>query len=233
MECFSRNDRLNTIGWFLPSSSVDHFISELLPMKQNYSISHLLGLFIAAGLFIAGLGNLPLAAQEKPESYAVDNVHSSVLFKVKHANSAYFFGRFIDVSGNVDYNRTNPSEGSVHLTIQADSVRTWNKKRDDHLKSPDFLNVKQFPEITFQSTEIEKTGKNTFSVTGDFSLHGTTVERTIDVRKTGEGKGPEGNPRIGFYTEFDLQRSEFGMSKYMGMIGDTVTLIISIEGVSK
>jgi polyisoprenoid-binding protein YceI len=202
-------------------------------MRQEYAISPLLGLFVAVGLLIAGLGQTPLAAQEKPESYTVDNVHSSVLFKVKHANAAYFFGRFIEVSGDIDYDRSDPAEGSVSLTVQADSVRTWNKKRDDHLKSPDFLNVKQFPEITFDSVEIEKTGDNKFSVTGDFSLHGKTVERTIDVRMTGEGKGPEGNPRIGFYTEFDLQRSEFGMTKYMGMIGDTVTLIISIEGVSK
>ncbi len=202
-------------------------------MRTSYSFSPLLGVFIAAGLFVVALVNQPITAQEKPESYAVDNVHTSVLFKVKHANSAYFFGRFIDVSGDVNYNRTDPTASSVQLTVQADSVRTWNKKRDDHLKSPDFLNVKQFPEITFESTAIEKTGKNEFSVTGEFSLHGKTVERTIDVRKTGEGQGPEGNPRIGFYTEFDIQRSEFGMTKYMGMIGDTVTLIISIEGVSK
>lgn len=193
-------------------------------------------LFIGSfAVLLAGFGTTELYAQDKPESYSVDKVHSSILFKVKHANAAYFFGRFIDFSGSITYDRDNPKQSKVNLTVQADSVRTWSEKRDNHLRSPDFLNVKQYPEISFDSTSVQKVEdkENKFKVTGDFSLHGKTKEFTIDVKKTGEGKGPEGNPRIGFYTEIDISRSEFGMTKYPEMIGDNVKLIISVEGVSK
>ncbi len=178
-------------------------------------------------------GETNLTAQEKPEQYTVDKVHSSVLFKVKHANSALFYGRFIELSGDITFDRDTPSKSSIDLTVQADSVRTWNQKRDDHLRSPDFLNAKQFPEITFTSKKVKKIGRNTYQVTGDFTLHGEPKQMTVDVEKTGEGKGPEGNPRIGFHTTFEIKRSAFGMSKYLEMIGDSVTLIVSVEGVHK
>ncbi len=176
-------------------------------------------------------------AQEDAETFSVDKVHSSVLFRVKHANASFFFGRLIDVSGTIQYDRDNPSNSSVNLTVQTESVRTFSKKRDNHLRSPDFFNAKQYPTISFKSTSVKPVeGKeNRFKVTGTFSLHGVTKELTIDVEKTGEGKGPEGNPRIGFYSTFTIDRTEFGMSKYAdsGMIGKNVKLYISIEGVKK
>jgi len=191
---------------------------------------------LAGSAYMAGPAGT-VSAQDETETYQVDRVHSSVLFRVKHANSSLFFGRFIDLSGSIKLNRANPSASSVDLTVQAESVRTFSQKRDNHLRSPDFLNAKQYPTITFESTSVEavKDKENRFRVTGDFTLHGTTKEITIEVEKTGEGKGPQGNPRIGFYSTFTINRTEYGMTKYAdsGMIGNEVKIYISVEGVNK
>lgn len=170
-----------------------------------------------------------LSAQNKTQSFKLDTVHSSLLFKVSHFGISYTYGRFIDFDGSLQFDQEQPENSSISLTAKSDSVRTWSKKRDNHLKSPDFLNAKQYPEITFKSTSVKKVSENHYKVTGDFTLHGTTKEISIDVNKTGEGKGPNGNFRIGFHTTFDITRSKYGMDQMVGPAGDNVEIIISTE----
>src|SRR5687768_12531453 len=88
---------------------------------------------------------LPFTAVRAADSYQIDAVHSSVLFKIKHLGVADFYGRFNDVSGTVSFDNADPSKSSVALEVKVESVDTHNEKRDQHLKSPDFFNSKQFP----------------------------------------------------------------------------------------
>lgn len=185
-----------------------------------------LALTPAAILACAG----PVAAQEAHD-WTVDAVHSSVLFKVKHVNVSWFFGRFIDYEGKIHFDPADPAKDEVELSVKTESVRTWSRERDDHLKSPDFFNVAEFPLMTFRSKAVEKVGEDRFRVTGDFTLHGVTKEIAVEVEKTGEGTGIGGEPRIGFYAEFRIKRSDYGMTTYVaeGAVGDEVTIILSLE----
>jgi polyisoprenoid-binding protein YceI len=178
------------------------------------------------------LSSLGIVAQAA-DTYQVDPVHSSVLFKVRHLNVADVYGRFDDLSGTVTLDPANTADDSLDLQIKTDSIDTHNDKRDQALKSPDFLNVKQFPTVTFKTTKVEKAGDDTYKVTGNLTLRGVTKPLTVEFKKTGEGKGPQGEFRAGGETQFTIKRSDFGMNFMQGVAGDDVTLIISLEGIKK
>jgi polyisoprenoid-binding protein YceI len=167
------------------------------------------------------------------DTYGVDSVHSSVIFRIKHLSASYFYGRFNDVSGNISFNEGDPSKSSFDVQVKADSVDTKNGGRDKHLKSPDFFNVKQYPTITFKSKQVKKTGDQQYEVTGDFTLHGVTKPLTVKVEHTGTGKGMKGEQRAGFETTFTIKRSEFEMSFMLDGLGDDVQITVSLEGVKK
>jgi polyisoprenoid-binding protein YceI len=160
----------------------------------------------------------------------IDTVHSSLLFKIKHQDVAWFYGRFNEFSGTYALDPENADSGSVNLTIQAESVDTGNKKRDDHLRSQDFFSAREFPTITFQSSSVRKTGDNTFEATGDLSLHGITKEITVPVEFTGKKAGQRGE-LSGVHATFAIKRSDYGMNFMVGSgLGDEVTIIVSLEG---
>jgi polyisoprenoid-binding protein YceI len=118
------------------------------------------------------------------------------------------------------------------LTIKAGSIDTANPKRDGHLKSPDFFNVKQYPTIVFKSTAV-KAIKDGYEVTGGLTMHGVT--KSVSFRLTGGAKAefPKGVHRTGFSTELVLKRSDFGMDRFTQALGDDVHIAISFEGVKK
>ena len=159
------------------------------------------------------------------QNYELDPGHTSVYFKIKHLDVSYVFGRFNDVEGQY----TLGDDPSFQFTVQTESVDTGNQKRDDHLRSPDFFNAKQFRTITFQSTSVSETDDG-YEVTGDLTLHGQTNEITVPLEKVGEGEDPWGGYRTGFATEFTIKRSDYGMDQMLEMVGDEVTLMISFEG---
>jgi polyisoprenoid-binding protein YceI len=165
------------------------------------------------------------------DSYKIDPVHSSVLFKVKHLGVSYVHGRFNDISGTVVFDEENAANGSIDATIKTESVDTHVAARDRNLRSPDFLDVKQFPEMTFKSREVKKSGNDTFEVTGDFTLHGVTKPLTVKLTKIGEGKGMEDEYRAGGETQFTIKRSDFGMTYMLPGVGDEITVILSLEGI--
>lgn len=165
------------------------------------------------------------------QTYKVDPVHSSVLFRVKHFDVGYFYGRFNAISGTIVLDKQNPSRSSVSLEVRTESVDTNDPKRDGHLKSPDFFNVRQFPVITFKSTSVKPLKANVWEVRGNFTLLGVTRPLTVQVTLTGEGKDAFGNYRVGFETTFDIKRSDFGMKYMLGPLSDEVRIILSVEGV--
>ena len=166
-------------------------------------------------------GNLP--------QFAVDGVHSSVVFGIKHLGVAYTFGRFNDVSGTFNLDPENLDQSYVSVTIQTDSVDTGNGNRDDHLRSGDFFNTKVFPEATFDSTSIVKKGDG-FELTGEMTINGKPKTITVPLELVGQGMGM-GKMRAGILAEFTISRSAFGISWRPEAPGDDVRMIVSLEGV--
>src|SRR5947209_1187524 len=166
------------------------------------------------------------------EMYVADPSHSSLVFRVKHMSTTHLWGRFNQISGAFTLNEANPAESLFEFQIKADSVDTGNTKRDQHLKSPDFFNVVQFPAIAFKSQTIARSG-NAYEVTGDLTLHGVTKPITLKVVTTGSGKNQMGTPIAGIESSFNIKRSDFGMSKMIPGVGDDVWVNVSIEGVRK
>ncbi|NQU49727.1 MAG: YceI family protein [Planctomycetes bacterium] len=167
----------------------------------------------------------------KPATFKMDTTHSWILFKVNHLGLGTAWGSFNKFEGSFVLDSEKAGESSVSLTMDAASVDTNNKKRDDHLKGPDFFNSKEFPTITFTSTKVTGEGK-AFKVTGTLEMLGKKKEVTVAMSKIGEGQDPWGNHRAGFEGSFSLDRTDFGMD-YMkdGGLGKEVVVTLAIEGV--
>ena len=182
-------------------------------------------------LLVGVLGATPVAAA--PETHAIDAVHSTVLFRVKHMNVGYSYGRFNEFSGTVVLDAASPAASSVKLEVKAASIDTANTKRDDHLRSPDFFNVAQFPTITFESTAVAKVGDDAFEVTGDLTLLGVKKSVKVRMTKTGSGTDPQGGVRTGFEGTLAIKRSDFGMKYGLEGISDEVGLTLAFETLKK
>lgn len=167
------------------------------------------------------------------ETYVIDGSHTSIIFGVSHMGYSLTYGRFNKVSGGYVLDRENPAASQFQLAIDAASIDTNDQKRDEHLKGPDFFNVKQFPVISFQSKgiRVDQTDKGpVYNITGDLTIHGVTRQVTLPTRKLEEGKGPAGKYRTGFLCQTSLKRSEYGMTNMIPMIGDEVAITVSFEG---
>lgn len=182
-------------------------------------------------ILTAGAALLCLAAAAA--TYEGDTVHSFVGFKVKHMDASWSYGRFNDFKVSIQVDEGKPELSSISFEVKAESVDTGNEKRDQHLRSPDFLNAKQFPAITFKSTAVKSLDKDTAEVIGNLTLHGVTKPITVKVTKVGTGKHPKGGELMGFETTFTIKRSEFGMTQMVGPVGDEVTVTVAIEGARK
>jgi polyisoprenoid-binding protein YceI len=167
------------------------------------------------------------------ETYAIDPVHTSVVFRVKHLGVTYVYGRFNDASGTIVYDAKAPENSSIEMQVLAQNVDTANSQRDNHLRSPDFFDAAKFPTIQFKSSKVLQTGTDTFTVAGDLSLHGQTRPLTVTVQHTGAGNDPWGGFRRGFETVFEIKRSEFGMTFMQGGVGDDVELRVSVQAIRK
>ena len=184
----------------------------------------------ALALFtLPGRADRATMAPPGDNDWVVDSVHSSVVFRVKHANASWFQGTFDKVEGQITLDPSKPEAGSVTLTIPVDSLDTNDKKRDAHVTGPDFFNSKENPSITFTSTKITKKGDAQFGVTGDLQMAGKKQSVTLMVEKTGEGEMM--GKVSGWMTTFTIKRSDFGMKYALdkGTLGDEVTLMIALE----
>ena len=164
-------------------------------------------------------------------TYAVDPVHSTVLYRVLHLGVSPSWGRFDGLSGEIVIDAKDPTQGKVALTIDAASVNSGNEKRDQHLRSPDFFSVKEFPEITFVSDSVKARGATGYDVAGRLTLHGVTKPLTMQVERTGAGPGMGGATLVGFEGRFTIKRSDFdfGAKFEPGMLGEEVSVVVAIE----
>jgi polyisoprenoid-binding protein YceI len=163
------------------------------------------------------------------ETYQVDTVHSYILFKIKHLDIGYSYGRFNGATGEVTWDDVNATIAAVAMQVNAKDVDTDVEKRDEHLRSADFFNVEKFTAISFQSTKVQKLAADSFEITGDLTLLGQTRPVTVTARETGAGQDPWGKFRRGFETEFTIKRSDWGMDFMLEGLSDEVDLTVSIE----
>lgn len=183
-------------------------------------------LLLALGLGLVVAGS-PVRANE---TFKFDSAHSAIAFKVRHfLGSAK--GKFTKFNGTITVDREHPERSSVVATIQVSSIDTAIVKRDEHLRSADFFNVQQYPEITFKSRRVKQTGANTGEIAGDFTMHGVTRSITLHAQLLGAAENQTTRWRI---TTAPIKRSEFGLSwsksvEAVSMIGDEVAVIIEIE----
>ena len=183
---------------------------------------------LALSLFALNIapGQKPASAAAGAMAYKLDGAHTSVYFRITHLGMSFIYGRFNNVSGRIAVG----DDSTFDFSVKTADIDTNHAKRDNHLRSPDFFNARQFPTITFKSTEVHGHGEE-IQVTGDLTLHGVNREISFHMKKMGEGSDPWGNERIGFATEFTIKRSNFGMTKMLNVVGDDVDLMISFEGI--
>ncbi|VAX13782.1 Protein yceI precursor [hydrothermal vent metagenome] len=164
----------------------------------------------------------------KPGHYQIDPAHTSVLFSINHLGYSDLNGRFDDVKGEFDLNPKGKSK--LVIRIKTASIDTNHKKRNEHLRSPDFFNARQYPLITFTSTQINYNAKNEpISISGNLSMHGKVRPLTLTIQAKRAANDPWGNYRSGYAATASLKRSDFGMNYMQGGIGDEVKLRISME----
>lgn len=161
--------------------------------------------------------------------FKVDPVHSSIVFRVKHNNVSYYWGRFNRMEGTFLIDPTTPSNSRIEVKVPTESVDTANEGRDRHLRSPDFFSAAEFPELAFKSKSFSSKGDNIYDVQGELTLHGQTKPVTVRVEDTGRGQGRRGEV-AGFEATLTIKRSEFGMTHMLGGIGDDVRIIVSLQG---
>ena len=147
-------------------------------------------------------------------TWNLDPAHSTVEFVVKHMMITKVRGRFATVNGTIEVDEAEPSSSRVEVEIDASSIDTRQEDRDTHLRSEDFLNVEEYPTLTFRSKRVEGATfeeDNEFKVVGDLTIRGTTKEVTLDAVYEGSGQDPWGGQRMAFSADTEIDRREFGL----------------------
>src|SRR5712692_4518871 len=171
--------------------------------------------------------------------------HTAAEFRARHMMVTYVRGHFKNVRGTVVFDPANPRAASVAVTIDATGIWTGEPERDAHLRSADFLDVENYPEITFKGNQVDLIGENEAMLTGDLTIRGVTRTATVDVRYLGQwqtpwredgvDKGPK--TRAGFVATTTINRHDFGVSwnasleKEGVVVGNTVEITIDAEAI--
>ncbi|MEK9738070.1 MAG: YceI family protein [Candidatus Nanopelagicales bacterium] len=172
-------------------------------------------------------------------TWEFDPSHTNLGFNARHAMVAKVRGGFSDVTGTLVLDGANPAASTATVTIMAASLDTKNADRDAHLKSADFLDVEQFPTITFSSTSAKQISDDEFEVIGDLTIHGVTKPVTVKMELTGVGQDPWGGTRIGFEGKAEISRKDFGMVWNVALeaggvlVSDTIKLELDVEAVKQ
>ena len=161
--------------------------------------------------------------------YTLDPGHTYPNFTISHLGFSTMYGRFNTTSGTMSFDPENKT-GSVEVVIDASSIDTGHQKRDEHLMSPDFLNVVEFPEITFKSTGVEFDGDALSKVNGDLTIMGTSNPVTLEITHMNCGAHPMNQKQVcGFDAKAAIKRSDFGVSYGLPALGDDMNLMFEVE----
>ena len=178
--------------------------------------------------------SLPVAVSAG--TWELDPAHTGVHFKVRHLMVSHVRGEFEKVSGKIVYDEQDISRSSAEITIDAASISTRVAKRDDHLKSPDFLDVAKYPRIVIRSKKVEKAGAGKLLMTGDLTIRGVTREVALEIEGPTAGiKDLQGNTRVGGSASTKINRRDFGLTWNRTIetggvvVGDEAEITIDIE----
>ena len=173
-----------------------------------------------------------------PGTWTVDPAHSSVEFSVKHMGIANVRGVFNEFDGTLDV-ADDLAGSKARGTVKVASIDTNEEQRDEHLRSADFFDVEQFPEITYELTRVDPIDSESSHVYGNLTMHGITHEVKLDVVLEGTDTDPEGQERAGLEAVGTLNRSEFDMkfNQALGsgnvLVGDKVKVSLDISAVKQ
>lgn len=170
--------------------------------------------------------------------YDIDQGHSSVSFKIRHLVSKTS-GKFNKFTGTIHFEPGKPDTWNVVAHIDANTIDTNEPKRDNHLRSPDFFDIKKYPEIVFKSTKVKDANDKSAKLEGDLTIHGVTKPVVLEVEMLGEGTDPWGNKRAGYTATTKLNRKDFGLTWNKALetggvlVGEDVEINLEIEATAK
>jgi len=184
--------------------------------------------FIAASAIAASLalGGTAYAA----DTYVPDKGHTEIRFSWSHFGVSKMSGLILDYKGALNFDAASPENSKLDFTAKTDSLWTHVEKLDLHLKSADFFDAAKFPEITFKSTKVEKTGETTGRITGDLTIKGVTRPVTLDTKLVFKGPHPmTKKPALGFQAVTTIKRSDFNVSTFVPAVSDGIDITINTE----
>lgn len=168
-------------------------------------------------------------------NWALDPVHSSVDFSVRHMMIANVKGTFSSYEATIVADPADLSTAEIEFSVDLSSIDTKNSDRDNHLRSADFFDVENHPKMTFRSTSIEKKSEGEYDLTGELTIRGTTRTETFSVVFEGQGKDPWGNEKVGFSAEGVINRTDYGLVWNAALetggvlVGDKVKVSLEIQ----
>ena len=168
-------------------------------------------------------------------NWQIDNAHSHIDFKVRHMMISTVRGEFKEFEGSIDFNEDDPEQTKVDVAVDAASIDTREEDRDNHLRSPDFLNAERYPEITFRSKRVELIDDDSARLIGDLTIRGETHEVELDVEYQGMAQSPWGSMSAGFSATTSLDRKDWGLTWNKALetggflVGDKLDVEIEVE----
>lgn len=195
-------------------------------MTKTFRYAALAGAALLAVSSSAAIAADPASVQAG--TYALESSHARVAFAVDHMGLSTWYGDFTGAKGSLTLDPKNVAGSKLDITIPTGSISTTNATLDGELKDPSWFDAAKYPTITFRSTSVAATGADSAKVTGDLTFHGVTKPVTLDVKFHGAGANPMSKAyTVGFDATGSLKRSDFGVTKYVPLIGDKVDLFIS------
>lgn len=166
--------------------------------------------------------------------YTLDSSHGYITFTYSHLGFSNPRVGFNSFDTELELDSSNPANSAVEVTIDASSIDSRVAEFNDHLNGSDFFNTAEYPTITFKSTKVEATGENTFDVTGDLTILGTTKPVTLATTINKAANHPMRDvPTVGLSASAKLMRSEWGLGAYVPAVSDEVELSIEVELLSQ
>lgn len=167
--------------------------------------------------------------------WKIDPTHSEVQFKVKHLVISTVTGSFSSFEGQIEADDDNFENAKATFTADIDSISTNNEDRDNHLKSDDFFNAEEYPQLKFESKNFKKVGEGEYKVTGDLTIRDITKEIELDVVHGGTVGDPYGQTKAGFEVTGSINRKEFNLTwnavTEAGnvVVGDEIKLQLNVQ----
>jgi polyisoprenoid-binding protein YceI len=188
---------------------------------MRYPMSTMLAFALVLG------GTAPLMAAE---TYHLEKTHVDLLFSIDHAGFTEKHGSFRELDATLTYDAQKLENSQISVTVSTGSVDTGFPARDTDLKSEKFLDVAKYPEMRFVSTKVSVEADRSLRIDGQLTLHGVSRPLTLHAKLNKAAPNPfDKRPTLGFSATGSLKRSDFGVSTYVPMIGDVVTLTIDAE----